>query len=140
MTREEQLAFCKVCKNRKKDFKLGLICEITGSKADFINECSNFIKDEMAEESEFKKKMFATGDFTTGDNLDFEKNKKTGMALIIIGVVVALMFIVLTLPFDIHIVDAGLVVGGAFMYYRGTEQEKIYNEHHKKKGEKENVG
>ncbi len=50
MTREEQLVFCKKCINRKLDLKQGLICEITGEKADFDPECENFSRDESVSE------------------------------------------------------------------------------------------
>lgn len=46
MTRAEHLVFCKKCINRKMDLKQGLICNITGEKADFDPECKNFIRDE----------------------------------------------------------------------------------------------
>jgi hypothetical protein len=46
MTREEQLTFCKKCTNRKTDMQQGLICSLTGEKANFENECPDFILDE----------------------------------------------------------------------------------------------
>ena len=42
MTREEQLIFCKKCLNRKMNMEQGLICNITGQKANFENECIDF--------------------------------------------------------------------------------------------------
>jgi amino acid transporter len=47
MTRDEQLKFCKKCTNRKMDMKLGLLCSLTGEKADFEGECPNFHLDEQ---------------------------------------------------------------------------------------------
>lgn len=46
MTREEHLVYCKKCVNRKMDLKQGLICNITGEKANFDPECENFKRDE----------------------------------------------------------------------------------------------
>ena len=46
MTREEHLFFCKKCLNRKMDMKQGLICNLTGEKATFQNECHDFQLDE----------------------------------------------------------------------------------------------
>ena len=46
MRREEQLTFCKRCTNRKMDIQLGLICSLTGEKANFENECPDFNMDE----------------------------------------------------------------------------------------------
>lgn len=54
MTREEQLRFCKKCVNRKLDLKQGLICELTGEKADFDPECENFSRDESVPEATYQ--------------------------------------------------------------------------------------
>ena len=54
-TREQQLKYCKRCKNRKMDLKQGLICSLTGQKADFYKECPDFIFDEE-EHYNIKKK------------------------------------------------------------------------------------
>ncbi|MCT4589371.1 MAG: hypothetical protein N4A71_16220 [Carboxylicivirga sp.] len=51
MTRQEQLEFCKKCKNRKKDFQQGLLCSITGEKADFENTCEHYNHDETISET-----------------------------------------------------------------------------------------
>lgn len=50
MTREEQLIFCKKCLNRKMDLKQGLICNLTGEKATFKDECTDFKRDEKVKE------------------------------------------------------------------------------------------
>lgn len=46
MTREEHLKFCKKCINRKLDINVGLLCNITGEKADFEDECRLFKLDD----------------------------------------------------------------------------------------------
>ncbi len=46
MNREEQLKFCKICLKRKMDTQQGLLCSLTGKKADFENECQNYENDE----------------------------------------------------------------------------------------------
>lgn len=50
MTREEQLVFCKKCLNRKMDVQQGLICKLTGQKADFESDCGDFDPDESVKE------------------------------------------------------------------------------------------
>jgi hypothetical protein len=45
MTRDQHLNFCKKCINRRMDMKVGLLCDLTGEKADFENECSSFKAD-----------------------------------------------------------------------------------------------
>jgi len=48
MTREEHLKFCKICKHREMNSSLGLVCNLTGARADFEGECANFEKDPAA--------------------------------------------------------------------------------------------
>ena len=42
MTREEHLAFCRKCTNRKMDIEQGLVCSITGGIATFDRTCADF--------------------------------------------------------------------------------------------------
>jgi hypothetical protein len=46
MTREEQVKFCMLCKNRKMDFQQGYLCKLTDKIADFEGSCPNFLPDE----------------------------------------------------------------------------------------------
>lgn len=50
MTRDEQVFFCKKCLNRKMDNNQGYICVLTGEKATFQDECSEFKIDESVKE------------------------------------------------------------------------------------------
>lgn len=45
MTRDEQLTFCKVCKNQGFDPRIGIICSITDRVADFNESCKNYEED-----------------------------------------------------------------------------------------------
>lgn len=46
LSKYQQLEICKQCENRKFDISVGIYCSLTGNKPDFLNSCSNFIKDE----------------------------------------------------------------------------------------------
>lgn len=46
MTREEQVAFCKQCTNRKFDQQQGVICGLTNEKATFQDTCPDYNHDE----------------------------------------------------------------------------------------------
>ncbi len=50
MTREEHLKFCKKCINRKPNMQVGLLCNLTGEKADFENDCKSFELDHLVVE------------------------------------------------------------------------------------------
>lgn len=45
MTREEQLKYCKICKNQKHSMNLGVICRHTNRIADFQITCELFEED-----------------------------------------------------------------------------------------------
>jgi hypothetical protein len=58
MTREEQVAFCERCLNRKMDMKQGLICSLSEKKATFQNKCTDFKIDETTNEKpKYQKRM-----------------------------------------------------------------------------------
>lgn len=42
MTREEQLAYCKICKNKGFDAQKGIICKLTNEQATFVDKCPDF--------------------------------------------------------------------------------------------------
>ena len=46
MNRKYQLEFCKKCVNQKFDLHHGIICNLTNQKADFEENCENFIVDD----------------------------------------------------------------------------------------------
>jgi uncharacterized RDD family membrane protein YckC len=50
MNREEQLAFCRVCVNQKKDLQRGIVCILTDEVADSEVSCESYQKDEVKEE------------------------------------------------------------------------------------------
>jgi uncharacterized RDD family membrane protein YckC len=56
MTRNERLAYCKVCQNRKFDFKEGIICKLTDKQADFEVSCNNYLLDQNARENIYMEK------------------------------------------------------------------------------------
>lgn len=50
MTREEQVVFCKKCTNRKLDMQQGMLCSITGEKANFAPTCRDYNLDDTIQE------------------------------------------------------------------------------------------
>lgn len=67
MTREEQLKFCKVCKRRKNDLKQGIICSLTGQKADFEVSCESYEEDIILKtQFETSKNHLLNEDASTG--------------------------------------------------------------------------
>ena len=58
MTREEQLQFCKVCKNKRMDVQKGIVCALTGEQGDFDGVCEQYQKDEVEIERERVKRDY----------------------------------------------------------------------------------
>ena len=62
MRREEQLKFCRSCKNQKFDMKQVIICNLTNKPADFEETCSLYIEDaelkDKLEKREIEKETF----------------------------------------------------------------------------------
>ena len=48
MTREEYVKVCRICENRKQDYEHGMVCGLTGRKADFEDKCPSFVTDNEA--------------------------------------------------------------------------------------------
>ena len=56
--RKYHLSFCSVCKNKEMNLKEGIICGLTNKKADFSENCENYLEDrELALERIEKVKL-----------------------------------------------------------------------------------
>ncbi|MEN8250419.1 MAG: toxin-antitoxin system YwqK family antitoxin [Bacteroidota bacterium] len=127
MTREEHLKFCKKCTNRKMDLRQGLLCSLTGEKADFENECENFIRDESVKE-EIEVENRPVAEILTDVPEDIKEDLKSHQDLVyaIIGglflsVISALIWAVITVSTEYQIgymaIGVGLLVGMGVRYF-----------------------
>lgn len=118
MTRDEQLKFCKKCQNRKLDMKVGLLCNLTGEKANFENECSSYQLDESVIE-----KIDAVEALEHNDVLEklsdrsleqFRAEQNFSKALItgvIVGLLGALLWAAITVSTEYQIGYMALAIG-----------------------------
>lgn len=121
MTTKERLAFCTICKNRKVDFKSGLICNVTNEKPDFEDKCETFLKDEEEAERKLKLKLDAAGTSKSQNgSLNPQRNINYGAFLLVAGVIVLLLFSILF--------GTILLVSGVSFMIRGFQQNKIIKE------------
>lgn len=68
MNREYHLSFCKICTNRKSNFKKGLVCSLTNNLADFNDNCSFFDLDKLEFEKYQKRFKIEVNDkYATND-------------------------------------------------------------------------
>ncbi|WP_299626715.1 hypothetical protein [uncultured Tenacibaculum sp.] len=118
MDLDERLEFCKICKNRKIDFKIGLTCSLTNEKPTFIDSCSEFIKDAAEADRILKMRLDSAGNSRSQNgSLNPDKNINYGMFLVISGL---LIFLFISALFG-----AIIVFGGISFYIRGEQQKRI---------------
>lgn len=119
MTRDQQLAFCKKCTNRIMDMKEGILCNLTGRKADFQDECKDFSLDEtvkiieepvVLEQSEVRAELSPE----QLEKLRKEQNYTAGFfTSFIIGVFGAALWAVITVSTNYQIGFMAIAVGAA---------------------------
>jgi len=118
MTREEQLVFCKKCTNRKMDFKQGILCSLTGRKADFEVECKDFNLDENVREIVSDPVELDHNELLTQaspeqlEKLRAEQNFNIGLiASVIVGLIGAGLWAVITIVTEYQIGYMALAIG-----------------------------
>jgi len=119
MTREEQLFFCKKCLNRKMDIGQGLICNLTGNKAQFQDECPDFKNDETVKEkplddkeglqpNEIKQRLSPE----IIENLRMEQRLIPGiLSGIIVGLVGAILWGIITVSAGVQVGYMAIAIG-----------------------------
>ena len=120
MTRQEHLKFCKTCVNRKMDLKSGLICQLTGTIADFEKECSSYEKDEQAikniddEVEMVNEEITSRISESTLEKLKSEQNLAAAIfAGIFIGVLAAFGWAAITVATELQIGLVAIAIGAA---------------------------
>jgi hypothetical protein len=135
MTREEQLTFCKICHNRRMDMSVGLLCALTGTKADFEQSCGSFHLDERAR-AQMENAESSTYTEISGLNaqkielLRSEQNLTLGvLGSIVVGLLGAALWAAISLSTGWQIGYMALAVGagvGFTMQYLGKGIDQSY--------------
>ena len=120
MKREEHLKFCKKCVNRELDMKVGLVCNLSGSIANFTNECSSYKLDESIIEKPDDTEALEHNtvlDKLSQRNLDKLKSEQKFPTALITGIVVgvlgAILWGVVTVATGYQIGYMAIAVGAA---------------------------
>ena len=119
MTREEQLIFCEKCIHRKMDMKQGLICSLTGEKATFQKECSNFKLDETVKAKPLDdKEGLRPGEIKQSlspeiiEKLRLEQNLMSGIVSgLAVGIAGAILWGIITVATKFQIGYMALAIG-----------------------------
>jgi hypothetical protein len=133
LSRTEQVQFCKQCTNRVLDPKQGLICKLTNAKADFEEECKDFVNDENyevrnpEEEIEQEEEFLVTEEIL--EALRTEQHFSSGVTFSILAAVLgAVLWAVITVATEYQIgymalaVGAGVGIANRF-FGRGIDQK-----------------
>lgn len=123
MTREEYVAVCKLCTNRKMDIQQGILCKITDEKANYIGECKDFTKDE----SVVIDKFIETAEPVTAqelqlsdkvmDKLRSEQNLGLGIGTsLLVGLLGAALWALITVATEFQIGYMALAIGAGVGY------------------------
>jgi len=136
MTRQEHLKFCKTCTNRDMDLKVGLICKLTGSIADFENECESYNKDEVAIEKMNDDVEMEGSEITerisdkTLEKLKSEQSLPAAIyAGVFIGILAAIAWAAITVATNMKIGIVAIAIGAAVglgMRYFGKGIDPIF--------------
>jgi hypothetical protein len=135
MTREQHLVFCKKCTNREMDLQQGLLCNLTGEKANFEDECQNYNLDDTVKVSECGEPLSHVDSMAqiteeTLDKLRLEQNFQ--MALIsgiTVGLIGALLWGAITVATEYQIGYMAIAIGagvGYSMRYFGKGIDPIF--------------
>jgi hypothetical protein len=107
MNREQLVQICQQCSNRNFDPEQGIICNLTGQKAAFENECSEFIQDENRKQVTLSREEI---DEETSDSA--KKNMIIGAIFCIVGLGATMA--------DFGYIFWGAIVFGAIQFIRGA--------------------
>jgi hypothetical protein len=136
MTREEYVAVCQQCTNRKMDIEQGILCKITNEKANFIGACKDYTKDESvhvdnfidtampetAQEIQFSDKAL--------DKLRSEQNLGIGIGTsVLVGLLGAVLWAAITVTTEYQIGYMAIAIGagvGYTMRYFGKGIDQIF--------------
>ncbi len=119
MDRSDQLFYCKQCIHRKMDMKQGLICNLTGEKASFQDECSDFKQDETTKKIVIDDTEALETDEIKGklspeiiDKLKLEQKLLPGViAGVVVGILGAILWGIITVVTGFQIGYMAIAIG-----------------------------
>lgn len=136
MTTNEQLYQCKRCNNRRMDMDQGLICALTGSRADFEETCETFDLDarmqaEMENSPEYSgSELNASISDEKLQRIRAEQNLPFGIiGAILVGLVGACLWAMITIATGWQIGYMALAIGAGVGYtlrYLGKGIDQVF--------------
>lgn len=136
MTREQQIRICEKCINRKPNLQQGLLCSLTGEKADFTEECQSFSLDNAVvvnnKDDNYSESQDTIIELSSEELEKYQLEQNYSQALLAgigAGLLGAILWAIITVTFDFQIgymaIFVGAGVGFAIRYF-GKGVEMIY--------------
>ena len=122
MTRQDQVRVCKLCTNRKMDINQGILCNLTGEKATFTDECKDFIADGSVHETQITKTIIGDDIKLKVTEKEFEtfksqQNLSVGiLSSILVGTIGSLIWASITVATGYQIGYMALAIGAGVGY------------------------
>jgi len=136
MTREEHLKFCKKCTNRRLDMKVGLLCDLTGERADFEKECNSFNLDksviERIDDTEAVEHNTVMNKLSNKNIEKFKSEQDLPKALIagvLVGIIGAILWGAITVVTGYQIGYMAIAIGAAVgfsMRFMGKGIDQVF--------------
>lgn len=136
MTREQHLKFCKKCLHRKPNMKVGLLCNLTGEKANFENECNSFALDtavvEQVDHTEIIEHQDMLNKLSDRQLIRFRSEQNLPKAIItgvIVGIVGAVLWGAITVATGYQIGYMAIAIGaivGISIRFMGKGIDQIF--------------
>ncbi len=130
-TREQQLEYCRTCQLRKFSNQKGIICSLTDEKADFIYECADYKRDEIAykdwEREKEQRKKDELADKTVGLSVIGLKNSfQAGLLILIVAFIAELGYVMggVGIPFAgwiilfLYLLGLALTIKGIIHFFK----------------------
>ena len=118
MTRDAQLQYCKKCIHREMDMQIGLICGLTGDKANFTAACPTFALDERAalemENSELHEPAFQVENISASKLRELQMDQNFPLAItggILTGLLGAVLWGLITVATNFQIGYMAIAIG-----------------------------
>lgn len=123
MTHQQRIEWCRVCVNRRMDRQQGLICSLTGMRADFEDVCTAQVIDEK-EKAELEQRRLAAEAEEPGHATDYRRNIRNGILFIALGLLVLIGSFIFPVLGQVMIVPYGAIAYGIAVLVRGVVQRK----------------
>jgi len=135
MNRRHQLRYCTTCTKREQNLEEGIVCSLTGAKANFEDECKDFDKDNTvvvnneATDLESEEPTIELSEQELNHFLEEQNYPKAVLAGVVVGIIGAILWGAVTVSTGYQIGYMAIAIGflvGISMRYAGKGMTPIF--------------